>query len=280
MISNTMNGSELDLSTANLSCAQELERNPLQLPAEASIPQPTSFGHSVQMLNLPHPRHLGRQTHQAKPSSSCPPNGLSISHSPPTESKLASVGPLKKDTQQKTLTETVNFNATKSSRSGESMTLILEEAAISGRRKASKSKCYASEKDKGLRARYNAAVKCREAQARYDASVKRKEARARYLASEKGRQTRARYLASGKGKLSTARSVAKYSISEKGKNTRAKYAISEKGKLAQAIRSARSYGYRLAIRQGFSEELAREKGELAADKKRAELSSASASSQS
>ncbi|MBO9483628.1 hypothetical protein [Salinisphaera sp. G21_0] len=116
--------------------------------------------------------------------------------------------------------------------------------------------------------------------------------RARYAASEKGRKAiaraKAKYLASNKGKETMARSRAKYRASDKGKKTIAKYmasdkykeasarrwakfAATDKGKADQAIRYTRTTTYRLAIKQGLSEKLAREKAELAAGAKKAEL---------
>ncbi|WP_257293771.1 hypothetical protein, partial [Endozoicomonas sp. YOMI1] len=74
--------------------------------------------------------------------------------------------------------------------------------------------------------------------------------------SDKGKASRARYLSSDKGKASKAR-----------------YAASDKGKASQALRSEKSKAYRSALKQGLSEELARKKGELAANAKKAKLSS-------
>ena len=86
-------------------------------------------------------------------------------------------------------------------------------------------------------------------------------------------RTRARYNASPSSRASRARCNAKYSASEKGKKSRAKYNASAKGRVTLAIKNAKSGAYRTAIKHGLSEELAREKGYLAAQKKRAQLSS-------
>ena len=255
-----MNGPGLGLSSFCLSCSQELERNPLHLLAEVSVSQLTGFGYPVQMLDSPHSGYSGRQANQENPGSSRPLNGFSISHSPLTDRELALIGPLKKDTQQKVVTETVWFKVTESFLSGESMPIMLQETGPSGRCKVVNAKCYLSEKRKPVRVRY-------------DASIGRTLARARYAASEKGKEAGARYLESDEGRLRQARIKAKYALSEKGRATMARYRASDQGKFLQAIRNARSYAYRSALRQGVSEELAREKGELAADKKRAALSS-------
>ena len=48
---------------------------------------------------------------------------------------------------------------------------------------------------------------------------------------------------------------------------------SDKAKSSKIVRSARSIAYRAALSQGFSEEVAWEKGESAANAKKSELSS-------
>ncbi len=66
-------------------------------------------------------------------------------------------------------------------------------------------------------------------------------------------------------------SRARYYASEKGKKSKAKYVKSLKGRVNQIIRSAKSRAYRAAVKQGFSEELARKQGELVAAKRRADF---------
>ena len=126
-----------------------------------------------------------------------------------------------------------------------------------------------SGRDKMRRARYAASVKGKETIARYRKSVKGRLSQARYLASAKGKEARAKYQTSDAGRASKAR----YDASDKGKMTRARYKASDEGKAKLAIRNARSNAYRLGLRQGLSEELARKKGALAAENKRAALSS-------
>ncbi|WP_209276637.1 hypothetical protein [Thalassotalea sp. G20_0] len=121
--------------------------------------------------------------------------------------------------------------------------------------------------------------------AKYATSDKRREANARSAAkhakTDKGRASRARYAKTDKGKASRA----KYAKTDKGKASRAKYAKSQKGrannnrcvakyvqtakgKKIKAICNARSNAYRAALKKGFSEKVAREKGELAANVKK------------
>ncbi|USE35587.1 hypothetical protein [Endozoicomonas sp. SCSIO W0465] len=108
----------------------------------------------------------------------------------------------------------------------------------------------------------------KEARAKYEASDKRKEARSKYEASEKRKKAKAKYEASDKGKETRT----KYEASNKRKKAKAKYEASDKGKNARTIINARSNAYRAALQKGFSEEVARKKGESAANARRAELS--------
>ncbi|WP_422445603.1 MULTISPECIES: hypothetical protein [unclassified Endozoicomonas] len=115
--------------------------------------------------------------------------------------------------------------------------------------------------------------KAKKNQARYEVSDKGKKSRARYEASDKGKKTKSRYEASDKGKETRAR----YRTSDQGKmvayRAKAKYYSSVKGKVKNAIYSANLMAYKKAIRKGFSEKVAREKGKEAANAKQAELSS-------
>lgn len=81
----------------------------------------------------------------------------------------------------------------------------------------------------------------------------RARAQARYFASDKGKRALARYAASAKGKITKAKRQAKYEATDKGRWHR-------------SIANTKFRAYRLAINKGLSEELAREKGELAAKK--------------
>ena len=87
---------------------------------------------------------------------------------------------------------------------------------------------------------------------------KLKRRRAKYFRTPQGKMSRAKYLASEKGVQTKARS-------------QAKYRASEKGKIMRAISGAGRNVYRLALRSGFSIEMAKEKGVRAAEIKRAEL---------
>lgn len=123
-------------------------------------------------------------------------------------------------------------------------------------------------KGKEVRARYLASQKGREVRAKYFKSDQFKASLAKFAASDKGKATQARYNASQKCRITRAR----YAASDKGKIAKAKYAASDKGKLSRAISTAKFRAYQSAIRKGFSEELAREKAQAVADKKRAALS--------
>ena len=199
-------------------------------------------GHCVQMHSPTESEYLDQPVineYTLSPSHSL--NDFSIAHVPPTESELALLGALDKDTQQQAQAETVRSKVTESFASVEPVPLAPEEACFL--------KTGNTRQDK------------------YFLSGKGKVAKARYLASDKGKGSRARimarYAATGKGRMARAKS-------------RAKYAASDKGKASKAIVSARFEARRKALKQGFSEEVAKEIGELAADAKKVELSSAPA----
>ena len=154
----------------------------------------------------------------------------------------------------------------------------------SDQRKEYRARYMASEKGKAKLASYLASERGKasraRAQAKYFASDKGKKARAKYNASRKSKNTRAMYLTSDKGKVNRRIAQAKYcksvkfrdarikySLSVKGREVRAKYAASDKGKVRQSIRSTRSNAYKAALKQGYSEELAREIGEFAVTEK-------------
>ena len=199
-------------------------------------------GHSVQMHSPTKSEYLDQPVineYTLGPLHSL--NDFSISHLPPTESELALLGPLDKDTQQQAQAEMVCCKVTESFASVEPVPLAPEEA------------CF-----------------LKTGNTRQD----------KYFSSDKGKVAKARYLGSDKGKVSRARIMARYAATDKGKmaraKSRAKYAASAKGKASKAIGSARFEARRKALKQGFSEEVAKEKGESAAEVKKAELSSARA----
>ena len=157
----------------------------------------------------------------------------------PSLSCVATVEPLAEYTRQQILTETVKFKATESFVSGVPMSLLSEEVGVSETGNSNQTK---SNKRKMLRAR-----------------------------------SKARYIATAKSRASRARSQAKYAASAKGKLTdaqkRARYFASQKGMISRAISNTKSNAYHSALRKGFDEKQARKQGELAANNKRAELSS-------
>ena len=237
-----------DFYTPGFHNFQEPEKNPLLLLAEVAISSPGCFGYSVQVCSLCHSGYSDRQTNQNVPC--CPLTGFSIAHLLPDIAESTLVDPLNKDTQRQVLTEPVQFGATGSSDSGYAVPLSQKEVHLLGTGEVSQGRYSVSIKRKDARAR---------AQARYAASAKGKKAKARYMASDKGRKAKARYHASDKCKETTAR-----------------YSETEKAKTGVAISTARSNAYRSAINRGLGEQAAREKAELAADKKRAQLLSVSA----
>lgn len=241
MFNNSINGFTLDPNfVLDFSYSRSLQATTLSSGAAPGL-QPGGSGHSVQMLNPPGSGYLVQQaTGQSTARPSRLLDDFSISHLPPTKGGLTLVEQLNINKQQMSYIETVRFKATESLGVGRRMSSMHKETCVLGTGNSNRAK--------------------------YNASEKYKKVRARYLASDKGKanlaRSRAKYAASGKGKANKARS-------------RAKYAASDKGKAKQLIRSARYRAYRAALKKGFSEELAREKGELAADNKKAEISSVS-----
>lgn len=206
-------------------------------PIEDSNSHLSRFGHSVTMLNSSDSGFFGL----TDPGTDLTPHRLdsfSISPYPPTEHELMSVKPLNEDTPHQVQTE----------------------PTAAERIKASKAKHNRSDRRKANRAKYDRSDKGKASKARLRKTPRDKAARAKYARSH------ANYL-----------SQSRYSLSDKGKRTRAAYAATEKCKTMQAIRTARSNGYRKAIKYGLSEEIARKEGEVAANKKRVQLSLAPSS---
>lgn len=219
---------------------------------------------------------------------------------------VASVKPLKSEPQEPVATKAVKYKATERFDAGASVPITRQEVRASGTGNASLARHAVSGKDKmsrstsqarhvkpykgrtrrvkcqakttvsgqGQSSRTNPLAKCqgsdkgKEVRGEYFTSDKFKTNLAKSAASVKVKAAQARYNASQKCKITRAR----YAASDEGKAARAKYVTSDKGKLSQAIRTAKLRAYQSALRNGFSEELAREKAQAVADKKRAELS--------
>ena len=223
----------LNASTHDFGNINEPERNPLLLLAEVSTSQLSPLGYTVQTLNLTHSGHLDQQTSQDR--NSCPLNHFSISNSPLTESELMLVKWLSKNTQQQVPTEAVKFQVTDSLGVGGPTHLALEDGYVSS--KTSQTADITSNKNKASHI---------SKQAKYARTDKGKAARARYNASDKGRAAKAKYLA--------------------------KYNMSDIRKIRKAVSYTKWYTYQAALKKGYSEKLARNKGELAAKNKMAKLS--------
>ncbi|MGO0306868.1 hypothetical protein ACTL6P_09690 [Endozoicomonas acroporae] len=201
-----------------------------------------------------------------------PPAYSSVTFPQPSLHPAAIVGALDKSTDQQVLTETMQYNATLSSGSGEPIRPTPEDTYAYGINKPRRTKLSFQ----ASQARYAASAKGRACQARYTASVKGKASRARYLATDKGKicmaKASAKYKKSDKGQAANARARAKYEKSAKGRETRARYAASDRYRMKNAIKCAKYRAYHSAIKQGMSEALARKMAELVANEKLAELS--------
>ena len=236
-------------------------------PTEESSSPLSGFGHSVQMLASDDSGYINQQvTHQEIPDPQYSLSDYSILHlssigevlfpesvddpeytdSTPTDQQQTARAPkclttesLNKETPQPVATETDQFAAPESVVSPAPATL--EKACVLGAGDSS-------------RANHAKSLRCRMNQAKYIGTVKGKKTRARYSASAKAKVSRSNYLATEKGRLSKLKS-------------QAKYVASIKGRMSRAISNAKSSAYRTALKQGYCEELAREKGELAAKRR-------------
>lgn len=220
----------------------------------------------------------------------------------PSLPPLTSVKPLKRGLQEPVATKAVKDKATEIFDTGASVPITRQKVCASRTGNARQAKHAVSGKGRMSRstsqARHVKPVKgstrrvtC---QAKTTVSGQGKSSRAKYQSSHKGKETRAEEFTSGQFKTSTAKIAASvrntaakaryyasqkckitraiYAASDQGKAAKAKYATSDRGKLSQIIRTAKSRAYQSALRNGFSEELAREKAQAVADKKRAALS--------
>ncbi|MGI2026134.1 hypothetical protein [Endozoicomonas acroporae] len=184
-----------------------------------------------------------------------PSQNASVSFAQLSSRPVAVVDPLNTAAQQQACKETGGLKLTEPSGSGEPLLVLPKDDCTfaRGMPKQAKSK-----------AKYATSAKRRASMAR---------SAAKHAKTEKGKASRARYAKTDKGKASRA----KYAHSQKGRasNSRclAKYAQTAKGMEIRAICNARSNAYKVALKKGFSEKVAREKGELAANAKKAELSS-------
>lgn len=169
---------------------------------------------------------------------------------------VAVVDPLNTAAQQQACKETGWLKLTEPSGSGEPLLVSPKDDCTfeKGMPKQAKSKAkYATSDDKRRANRARSAAK--------------------HATTDKGRSSGALYAKTDRGKASRA----KYAKSQKGRanNSRcsARYAKTAKGMKIKAICNAKSNAYKAALKKGFSEKVAREKGELAANAKKAELSS-------
>ena len=203
----------------------------------------------------------------------------------PSLPPVTSVKPLKRKLPEPVATKAVKYKATEIANAGASVPITRQKVRASRTGNASQARHV--KPDKGITRRVKCPAKTTvsgqgessraKTPAKYRGSHKCKEVRAEYFTSDqfnaslvkfKAKARRAKYNASQKCKITRAR----YAASDEGKAAKAKYATSDKGRLSQAIRTAKLRAYQSAVRNGFSEELAREKAQAVADKKRAALS--------
>ncbi|WBA80503.1 hypothetical protein [Endozoicomonas sp. GU-1] len=184
-----------------------------------------------------------------------PSQNASVSFAQSSSRPVAVIGPLNTATQQQACKEAGWLKLTEPSGSGEPLLVSPKDdctlASSMPKQEISKAKYPTSNERRASMAR---------SAAKHAKTDKGKASRARYAKTDKGKASRARYAKSQKGRASNSRCIARY-------------AQTAKGMKIKAICNARSNAYKAAIKKGFSEKLAREKGELAANAKKAELSS-------
>lgn len=251
-------------------------------PTEESSSSLSGFGYSVQMLGSDDSGYINQQvTHQEMADPSCSLGDYSILH-------LSSIGDfvvLPKSVLPKDPDETVpgyffesesvdDLECTDSTPTDQQQTARVPRCLTTEPLNKETPQPVATETDKfaapesvvssAPATKANVLATGDSSQANYANSLRRRMTQAKYIGSVKGKKNRAQYNASARAKMSRANYVA----TEKGRLSKlkcqAKYLSSTKGRMSRAISNARSGAYRTALKQGYCEELAREKGELAA----------------
>lgn len=227
--------------------------------------------YSVEKIDLADARYLGLAAIDT-PGSVRTLDDISISHSSP-DSEIMLVERPNNNTQPQLLTDTVKLAATASSRSDQPVPPAPGEVCRLPACKASTGKyAWADQADRaniqvgsfaaveGNKAKVNGTshAELRNSPQKYQTTDKGPERKARCLESDGGNRVRAKYASSAKSKPSKAES-------------QARYRTTIKGKLARSVASAKYNTFITALKNGFSNELAREKGEWAAKKRRAQL---------
>ena len=246
----------------------------LSPPTEKSRSYLSGSGYSVGTIDLADAGSLGlAETSQVASGSSRTLDDISISHSPP-DSEIMLVKRPNNNTQHQLLTETVEFAVTESSRSDEPVPLAPDEVCMSPACKAGMGKytwadqanrasirvgSFAAVEGNKAKVKGTPYAELRKSHQKYQATDKARKKEASYRISDRRKRARAKYASSEKGKLSAAKSLARYSATIQGK-------------LARSVANAKYNAYRAALSEGLSEELAREKSELAAKKRRAQCS--------
>lgn len=252
---------------ADYSCLQGWQEL-LSPPIENSSLYLSGAIYSVQTVDLADARYLGLAATDALGSVRTL-DDISISHSSP-DSEIMLVKQPNNNTQHQLLTDTAKFAATESSRSDQP---VPGEVCRLPACKASTGKyAWADQADRaniqvgsfaaveGNKAKVNGTpyAELRNSPQKYQTTDKGLERKARCLESDGGNRVRAKYAPSAKSKPGKAKSQARYRATIKGKLTR-------------SVASAKYNAYLMALRKGLSEELAREKSEWAAKKRRAKL---------
>lgn len=222
---------------------------------------------SVKTIDLSDARYLGLVATDALGSVRTM-DDISIFHSPP-DSEIMLVKRPNNNRQHQLLTDTVKCATTESSRSNAP---VSDEVCTSPACEAGTGQyAWADQANRAnIQGESFAAVESNKAKVRGTPYAELRKSPEKYQTTDNGQKSKVSYHKPGrKVKGRTKLSPQKRKLNKARRQ--AKYYASVKGRLAQCIASAKHNAFKTALRRGLSEEAAREKSEMFAKEKRAQL---------
>ena len=259
----------------NCSClAQSFTYSPLQeergLLSPATEKSPSYLGRSrcsVKTINLSDARYLGLEAIEA-PGFQRTLDDIPIFHSPP-DSEIMLVKRPNNSTVRQLLTNTVRCATTESSRFDKPVSgkVCTSPAYTAGTGQYA----WADQANRGnIQGESFAAVKGNRAEVNGTPYAELRKSPEKYQTTDNGQKSKVSYRIPGSNKrVRTKLSPRERRLSRA--KAQAKYYRTVKGRLAQCIASAKHVVFKKALREGLSEEAAREKSEVFAKEKRAQL---------
>lgn len=250
----------LDPLVNNSPNSQESEEDTWLLPDETESSVLSQFGHSVQVLESPHPGHLDYwATNEFTPDTSRPVDDFAISNLLTQDDLMIPDWFLNAnldDTPDSFISNkpddeytTVNSTSTETEPVVQSSLCSVATAEPLNTKQPVLTQTVNPESTET----FNSVIFIdltleddpvsevdKSSQTEYKTSLQRRETLAKYAKSHKGRVSKARYTNSDKGKASQARRQAKYLASDKGKKKRAKYLAFRKDKMKLAKKEMHS----------------------------------------